>query len=99
MREAFEVGDTIQFTWVSSIVPDSAPWLFITGSGNTIVASITSVESGAAGYYYALYTIPNSAVATGVYMLEWMAQKTITTSVYPFRKRDLFNVVAPTRDV
>lgn len=95
MREAYEAGDTVQFTWVSSIAPDSVPIVKITDIANA-VTSLTSVESGASGYYYALYTMPNTA---GVYMVEWYAQKTIVSSVYPFRKRELFNVVIPTREL
>lgn len=95
MREAFEAGDTIQFTWVSSIAPDAAPIVKITNVANA-VTSYTSVQSGDPGYYYALVTMPNTA---GVYMIEWAALKTVTTSTYPFVKRDLFNVVVPSREL
>ena len=90
MREQFEVGDTRQFTFVSSVAPDAEPILKITGIVGTVINSITSVQSDAT-HFYAMVTMPTSE---GVYMGEWLAQKTLSVSstVYPFVSRFLFNV-------
>lgn len=95
-RETFETGNTVQFTFTSSIAPDSAPLLKITGIGTTTpINSLTAVASDST-HYYALYTMPTSA---GVYMGEWHAEKTVVSSTYPFKKRFLFNIVEPKRSL
>lgn len=82
----FHPGNTVQFTWVSSVAPDAEPTLVITGLNDTVIASLTSIQSDST-HYYALYTIPTSI---GVYMGEWQANKTVVSSVYPFNKSFLF---------
>jgi len=90
MREQFEAGNTVQFTMVTSVAPNAAPVLKVTGPFSaTVLNSITAVQSDTT-HYYALYTMPTSL---GVYMGEWFAQKTFNGSVYDFTKRFLFNVV------
>ena len=89
MRPQFEAGDTLQFTFVSSVAPDAAPSFAVVGSGSALVSSATSLSSGETAFY-SLYTMPSSA--DGVYMGEWSAQKTVSGVAYPFRKRFLFNV-------
>ncbi len=89
MREQFEAGDTVQFTFVSSIAPDSAPRFTMTGSGGTLTNSQTSTSSGSTSYY-AMVTMPASA--DGVYLGEWYAQKTVAGTQYPFYTRFNFNV-------
>jgi hypothetical protein len=89
-RDEFEAGDTLQFTWVSSVDPDAAPYFAVFGSGDALVSSQTAQTSGTA-QYYAVYTMPSSS--DGVYLWEWGADKTVAGTAYPFRKRSLFNVV------
>lgn len=94
MIDPFEPGNTIQFTFVSSVAPDSAPILKITGIAQTVVASITATQSDTT-HYYTLYTVPTSE---GVYLGEWFAQKTFSGSAYNYIKRFLFQS-KPTRQV
>jgi hypothetical protein len=89
MRQQHEAGDTVQFTFTSSVAPDAAPSFAIIGSGDALVSSATALTSGSTAYY-SLYTMPSSA--DGVYMAEWSAQKTVSGTAYPFRRRFLFNV-------
>jgi hypothetical protein len=90
MRPQFETGDTVQFTFVSSVAPDANPRFCIyTGSAETLVASMTSATSGATAFY-AMVTMPGSA---GIYLGEWYTTKTTIGVPYPFVKRMLFNVV------
>jgi hypothetical protein len=89
MRSQHEAGDTVQFTFTSSVAPDAAPSFAIIGSGDALVSSATALTSGTTAYY-SLYTMPSSA--DGVYMGEWSAQKTVSGTAYPFRRRFLFNV-------
>ncbi len=89
MRSIFETGDTVQFTFVSSVAPDAAPILKVVGPfSSSPVASITAQTSDTT-HYYALYTMPTSI---GTYMGEWFAEKTVSSSVYPFKKRFLWEV-------
>lgn len=85
--DIIEPLNTVQFTFVSSIAPDSAPNLLITDLV-TAVNTITSISSGST-QYYALYTAPSSE---GIYLGTWAAEKTISGSTYNFRKAFLFNV-------
>ena len=85
-REQFEPLNTKQFTWVSSVAPDAEPILKITGVGGTVIASLTSTQSDTT-HYYSLYTLPNTE---GVYLGEWYAEKTISTSARPFIKKFIF---------
>lgn len=89
MVSIFEKGNTVQFTWVSSVAPDSAPILKITdGLTDAIIASVTALQSAATAYY-ALYTMPNS---DGEFSGEWIAQKTVNGSAYDFIRRFGFRV-------
>lgn len=88
MISTFEPGDTIQFTFVSSIAPDSAPVFKVTGVGATVISSITATQSDAT-HYYTMYTLPSSE---GFYIGEWFAQKTVSGSAYNFIKKMLFRV-------
>lgn len=84
--ETFESGDTVQFTFVSSVAPDSEPIFKVTGVAGTVVASITSTQSDTT-HYAALYTMPTS---DGYYLGDWFAQKTYSGSVYNFTKKFMF---------
>jgi len=95
MRDTFEIGDTVQFTFTTSVAPDNAPILKITGITDSVVASITAQQSTTTAYY-AMYTTPTS---NGVYMGEWYAQKTVASSAYDFRKKFLFNVITTQRSI
>ena len=43
MIEIFEVGDSRQFTFVSSVAPDAAPIFKVIGVGASVIASITAI--------------------------------------------------------
>ncbi len=96
MRDQYEAGDSLQFTWVSSVAPDSAPYFAVFGSGDTLTESQTA-QTSASTQYYAVFTMPASA--DGVYLWEWGATKTVAGTPYPFRKRNLFNVVRTEREL
>jgi hypothetical protein len=88
-REQFEAGDTLQFTFVSSVAPDAAPRFNLTNNSATLISSLTATSSDTTSFY-AMVTMPASA--DGVYMGEWFAQKTVSGDTLPFYKRFLFNV-------
>ena len=88
-RDQFEPLNTLQFTWVSSVAPDSEPLLKVTGVDGTTVTTLSSVQSDST-HYYALYTLPNTE---GICLAEWYAEKTISTSARPFIKSFVFNIV------
>lgn len=90
MREQFEAGDSVQFTFVCSVAPDAAPFFAVYGSGEALISSLTATTSDVTSYY-AVHTMPSSA--DGPYLGEWGAQKTVAGTPYPFRKRFQFNVV------
>lgn len=96
MREQYEAGDTLQFTWTSSVTPDSAPYFSVFGSGNALVQSQTAQQSSSTEFY-AIFTMPASL--DGTYLWEWGANKTVAGTPYPFRKREVFNVVRTRREV
>lgn len=96
MRDQFEAGDSMQFTWVSSVAPDAAPYFAVFGSGTALISSQTA-QTSATTMYYAVFTMPASA--DGVYLSEWGANKTVAGTPYPFRKRSLFNVVRTRREI
>lgn len=85
-----ERGNTVQFTWTSSVAPDSAPIFKVTdGRSSTVVASLTSIQSDSTNYY-ALYTLPD---IDGVhYTGEWFAIATFQGSARQFIKRFRFKV-------
>lgn len=84
----FEPGDTMQFTWASSVAPDAAPIFKISmvncaevtsgGALASVIASVTAVQSDTT-HYYALFTMPTSP---GYYMGQWDARKTVSGSAY-----------------
>lgn len=82
-------GNTVQFTWVSSIAPDAAPRFNVRDKGNTVVHSATAAQSNTFDFY-ALYTIPDG---DAWYSAEWLAQKTIGGSAYNFINRLGFRVL------
>ena len=84
----FEPGNSIQFTFVSSVAPDSAPIFKVTGVADTVIASLTSIQSTTTAFY-AMYTLPSSQ---GFYIGEWFAQKTVSGSAYNFVKKFVFRV-------
>jgi len=88
MINIFEPSDSVQFTFVSSVSPDTAPIFKVTGIENTVIASITSIQSDAT-HYYAMYTMPTSK---GHYIGEWYAQRTVASSAYSFIKKFIFRV-------
>lgn len=94
MRERFEAGDTVQFTFVTSVPPDTVPLFTMVGSGNTVVGSITAQQSDGTAFY-AMVTMPSSD--DGVYLGEWSTSKTVSGDLYPFKKRFLFNVTRTVR--
>lgn len=84
----FETGDTVQFTWTSSVAPDSAPTLLIRDASST-VASITGTQSNTTNYY-ALYTTP---AVPNYFVAEWVGFKTHVGSAYQVTKRMRFKTV------
>ena len=88
-RERYEAGDTVQFTWQSSVAPDAAPSFAVITTSQTVLNSQTSVQSNSLAYF-AMVTMPASA--NGPYVGEWRAAKTVNSVEYPFIKRFLFKV-------
>ena len=88
MIETYEPSDTRQFTFVSSISPDSAPIFKVAGITGTVINCITSIQSDST-HYYAMYTMPTSK---GYYVGEWFAQRTVNSSAYSFVKKFVFGV-------
>jgi len=89
--DVFEPGNTVQFTFVSSVAPDAAPSFAIYATHSMdMITSFTATTSGATEYF-AVYTMPNTE---GLYAGEWIAQKTISSSAMNFKKRFVFNVRA-----
>ena len=80
----FEIGNTPQFTFVSSIQPDAAPIFSVTDRLDTMIHSETAQTSNATSYY-ALFTLPNSHGA--YYVGQWVAIKTVAGSARNFTKR------------
>lgn len=93
-REVYEAGDSLQFTFVSSVAPDGAPSFAIYGPNDTLVSSQTAVNSSSTAYY-AMATMPNSL---GTHVGEWKATKTVDGTAYPFVKRFIFNVQRTSRN-
>lgn len=87
-RPVIEPGNTVQFTFVASVAPDSAPTFKVRDVGDTVVASITAVQSDST-HYYALYTVPDSDQPM---VGEWYALKTFSGSARVFIKKYPFNV-------
>lgn len=73
MIERYEAETTRQFTFVSSVAPDSAPKLAIWGPNDTLVTSVTAQQSSTTAFY-AMVTMPASL--DGNYMAQWTALST-----------------------
>jgi len=87
----FESGNTIQFTWVSTVGPDAPPGFTITEPWSaSVVVSFSAVQSSATSFF-ALYTMPTSE---GHYLATWTALKTDASSVRAFIDRLVFKVTA-----
>lgn len=85
----FEPRNTVQFTLVTSVAPNSAAALTIHGISSTaVVNSLTSTASDTT-HHYAFVTMPNSE---GYYVGEWYMEKTINSSAYQFIKRFSFRL-------
>lgn len=89
----FEPNDSVQFTFVSSVAPDSAPVFKVTGINDTVINSLSSIQSNTTNYY-SIYTMPTSE---GYYIGEWYAVKTMTGSSYPFVKKFVFQIKSVTK--
>ena len=74
---AFEVGTTVQFTWVGSTAPSSLN-LAILSASETLVNCGAAVQSGG-GSWYRFVTIPDSF---GSYPCDLLALWTATTSTH-----------------
>jgi len=85
----FESLNSVQFTFVSSVAPDSAPLFSVTGRTGTVVASFTSATSNSTSFY-ALYTMPDDVQTFQV--AKWTAVKTVSGSAYNFVRRIRFKV-------
>lgn len=86
----FEAGNTMKFTFQSSVAPDSAPTLKIKSGPSTVIASITSQQSTSTDFW-ALFTMPNSKDT--FYVAEWFAERTLISSAYQLVKRQGFRVI------
>lgn len=86
----FEDSNTVQFTWVSSVAPNSAPLFSVENQSGSVVSSFSSISSDTT-HYYALYTMPNVANQTWQ-VATWTAQKTVSGSAYNFIRRIVFKV-------
>ena len=86
---AFELGHTVQFTWVASVPPDAPPIFAVRRELDQVyVSSVTAISSSSTAFY-SLFTIPTSPANT-YYTGEWLAQKTVQGSAYDFISRFSF---------
>ena len=85
----FENSNSVQFTFVSSVAPDSAPLFSVTGRTGSVVASFTSATSNSTSFY-ALYTMPDALEDYQV--AKWTAVKTVNGSAYNFVRRIRFKI-------
>lgn len=92
MRDQFENLSTVQFTFVSSTAPDSAPTLEITDTLDA-VTSLSAVSSDTT-HFYTMFTNPNTP---GTYLGKWTAVATVNGSARNFKKSFLFEVIQPKR--
>ena len=88
MKPVFETLDTVQFTFTTSIAPNSGVVLSVFDAAGNAVSSIWAVSSDTT-HLYALFTTPNTP---GAYLGLWKAYKTFQGSEYQFSKRFGFNV-------
>ncbi len=92
----FEPLNTLQFTVVTSVAPNSAPALTIHGiASQAVVDSLTSQVSDST-HHYAFVTMPDTP---GYYLADWYAEKTLVSSVFPFQKLFPFRIVRTKRPI
>ena len=89
MIQVFEKGDTQQFTWTASVEPDAAPNLGITEPNNLSIIHSATALSSSSREFFAFITMPDSV---GIYLFEWIAQKTLSGSAYNFIEKGCFRV-------
>lgn len=77
---AFQGGHTVQFTWTSSVAPDSAPIFSVVNTAGTVLSCGTAITSGATQFYQ-LFTMPDSSQFL---LTRWRALKTVQGSAYQF---------------
>ena len=71
----FEIGDTRQFTFVTSVTPGTTPiFTVFAGSGDAVVVYSGAAQSSGSGMFYSYFTIPNSTNA--LYTWQWVASYT-----------------------
>jgi hypothetical protein len=91
----FEPKNTVQFTIVTSVAPNSAPALTIHGIASAaVVNGLTSAVSDTT-HHYAMVTMPDSE---GYYVGSWYMTKTVVSSEYDFYKRFSFRISETERD-
>lgn len=73
--KSYEVGSTVKFTFVSSGATATAIWSAIYDKTETLVSSVTGVDSGS-GHYYANHPVPSTP---GLYVNKWVAQIGVNT--------------------
>ncbi len=83
--ERYLVADTRSFTWVSSGATASPISSSIISGSETIVNSMSAVDSGN-GHYFANHTIPNTP---GFYVNRWIAVVTANT----YKREQCFKAV------
>jgi hypothetical protein len=88
MIKTFFPGDTVMFTLTSSASPDVAPLFSVADASGSVVASMTAVASDTT-HYYALHT---ATTTPGYFISTWTIQKTLTTSVYTFLRKTVFQI-------
>jgi hypothetical protein len=88
MRPVFETLDTVQFTFTTSVAPNSGVALEIYDAAGAAVGSVWAASSDAT-HQYAFFTTPNTP---GAYLGLWSAYKTYQGSAYRFSKRFAFNI-------
>ncbi len=85
----FQAGNAVQFTWVSTLAPNSAPiFALYENNTDTVVSTMTAISSDTT-HYYALGQLPGSEQWMTA---EWTAEKTIGSSVWTFVNRFAFAV-------
>lgn len=85
--DKFELNTTVQFTFVSSVAPGSAPAFGVEDRNGTLVQSFSSIQSDST-HYYTLLSVNSEGVWTAV----WRATKTFNGSARDFYKRIPFAV-------
>lgn len=87
LKGPYEAGDTVQFTWVSTVAPSSVPSFAVYNNSGVLVASETGQQSASTAFY-AFYTMTDSP---GLWFMgEWVASHTVASSLRPFVERFRF---------